>query len=168
MKNSITKKVLLIASAFGTIFVVLLLSIFSVINNERVVRDPGVNANITTLSFTDKNSVRHELDLELATTPAEQTIGLMNRTTLDPGTGMLFIFDHPQMLTFWMKDTLVSLDIIFLDSNLRVINIQKYTIPNQTEQTYASTAPAQFVIETNAGWSDAVNLAKNDQFVREN
>ena len=168
MKNSLTGKTLLLTGAFGSIVVLLLLSIFSVISNERVVQDPGVNADVTTLSFTDKQGTRHELDLELAITPAEQETGLMNRASLDWGTGMLFVFDSPRMLTFWMKDTPVSLDIIFLDTDLRVINIHKYTIPEQTEQTYSSVGPSEFVIETVAGWADSVDLANSDQFIREN
>ncbi len=56
------------------------------------------------------------LTVEIADSPKEQEKGLMNRTELDADTGMLFVFAEPQMLSFWMKDTKIPLDIIYFDA----------------------------------------------------
>lgn len=163
MSNSIIRKVGIILILSTLVSTSLFAVIFSVINTERVEQDPGVNASIVTANYLDPDGTTHTLDLELALTDSDKATGLMNRTYLEAGTGMLFIFDQPQPLTFWMKNTLISLDIIFLDAELKVTNIHKYTIPNQTAQTYSATTPAQYVIETNAGWADQVQLSPGDQ-----
>lgn len=124
-----------------------------------------VNQNETILSFVNDQNEKHSLKLELAKTPEERTQGLMNRTSLLPSTGMFFIFPQPEPnLEFWMLNTHISLDIIFLDQNFQVVNIHKYTKIDQTEERYPAAGPAQFVIEASAGWADFVGVEIGDQF----
>ena len=98
--------------------------------------------------------------LELAITSEEHQLGLMNREELCATCGMLFIYNQAESRTFWMKDTNVSLDIIFLDSEFNVINIAQATKINQTTELYSSTKPSQYILEVPAKWSESKNIIK--------
>lgn len=88
---------------------------------------------------------------ETARTGSEQRQGLSNRQTVAPGTGMLFLFDRKDSYTFWMKDTLIPLDIIWLDQQ-RVVDIKKLTPPNESEVSqHTPLASADTVLEIPAG-----------------
>jgi len=110
------------------------------------------------LLITNKGNI----ELELAKTQSQHMIGLMNRTSIDLNKGMLFIFEKEEPRSFWMKDTLISLDIIFLDKDFKVVKIHKSTLPNQTEQIYYSQAPAMYVIELNSGASNTYLINESD------
>ena len=101
--------------------------------------------------------------IELAKTTAEHSQGLMKRIRLCASCGMLFIYPTPDLRTFWMKDTLVPLDIIFLDGDFRVINISSDTKTNQAEEVYSSELPAQYILEVPANWSKNQNLFKGSK-----
>lgn len=103
----------------------------------------------------------HQFFVETATTVSEQTQGLMHRTELPENKGMLFIYPDSQIRSFWMKNTLIPLDIIFIDQNKQIINIHTAT-PCETEpcQTYKSKSPAQFVLEINAGLTSKLNFSE--------
>ena len=96
--------------------------------------------------------------LEVADTPAKQELGLMNRTTMDKDHGMLFVFDAPGDYAFWMKNTLIGLDIIYLASDGTVVDI--HTRKPLDETPMGPAAPAQFVIELNSGRAAAIGLTK--------
>jgi uncharacterized membrane protein (UPF0127 family) len=93
---------------------------------------------------------KHTLTAELAASPAEQQTGLMNRFSLKPDHGMLFIYEQPQPLAFWMRNTYVALSIAFIGSDGKIIDIQD--MQPQTEDTHWSRAPAQFALEMKKGW----------------
>jgi len=97
------------------------------------------------------------IDIEIANSPEEHAQGLMQRKSLPENSGMLFVFEEPHTLSFWMKDTYIPLDIIFIDENLNIINITKNTTP-LFEGTYSSEAPAKYVVEVNAGFSEQHNI----------
>ncbi|MBP9818210.1 DUF192 domain-containing protein [Candidatus Shapirobacteria bacterium] len=106
-------------------------------------------------------------NLETATTIPQQTIGLMNRTSLPENSGMIFIFNINFTQTFWMKNTLIPLDIIFVTSEGIVTNIE-HALPEAKDDqgnfiTYKSTTPARYVIEINAGLSDEIGLKPGDK-----
>jgi uncharacterized membrane protein (UPF0127 family) len=84
----------------------------------------------------------------VADEPSRQ-MGLMFRKTLPERHGMLFIFDRPDIYPFWMRNTLLSLDIIFIDENRQVINIS--TMPPETDETCSPMRPALYVLELEAG-----------------
>ena len=90
--------------------------------------------------------------VELALTEAEQTQGLMYRSELAEDRGMLFDFQKPQMLSFWMKNTLIPLDMIFLDKDWKVVDIIKNAQPCKSEkcELYVSKFPAKYVVEVGA------------------
>lgn len=87
---------------------------------------------------------------EVAGTPEQRERGLMYRETLNPGRGMLFVFPDTQTRSFWMKNTFISLDIAYLDEDLRIVDIQ--AMEPQDEDTYPSARPAMFALEVPRGW----------------
>lgn len=107
-----------------------------------------------------------EFSLEIAQTVPQLTKGLMDRTSLCPHCGMIFIFNSESIQTFWMKNTLIPLDMIFLDKNGRVINIITATpqpnTPDYRLKLYSSTSPSKSVIELNAGTAKNINLRPSD------
>ena len=78
--------------------------------------------------------------------------------------GMLFVFPQAQPLTFWMKDTLIPLDMLFFDEAHRLVTIRTDVPPCKADPcpTYASTAPARYVLELNAGTAAKLDLRKGD------
>lgn len=93
--------------------------------------------------------------IEIAKTPEEKAKGLMFREELPVNYGMLFIFDDDAPRSFWMKNTLIPLDMIFIDSNLKVVEIKEHIPPCKKDpcQSYPSK-PAKYVLEINSGVSD--------------
>jgi uncharacterized protein len=118
---------------------------------------PGAYADAT-VPFTKKvikiNSV--PLTVELADTPEKSSRGLMFRTELKEGTGMLFIFKDVDIRNFWMKNTFIPLSIGFFDGDRKLIDIQDMKpVKSEMEMnpsTYSSRAPAKFALEVPKGW----------------
>jgi uncharacterized membrane protein (UPF0127 family) len=82
--------------------------------------------------------------------------------------GMLFIFPYETEQSFWMKNTVLSLDIIFVNANFEIVKIHHNTTPF-SEQSYSSEKPAQYVVEVNAGYSNKLGLTEGDKiFFRRN
>ena len=100
---------------------------------------------------------RHVFDVELATTPKQWARGMMGRESLADDAGMLFLFDRETPRTFWMKDTIVSLDLLFLDKSGRVVAIAIDAEPFSTEQI-PSGVPAAGVLEVVAGTSERLGI----------
>lgn len=88
--------------------------------------------------------------VERALTPSEQQRGLMNRTKLEPKTGMIFLFFPIRVARMWMKNTLIPLDMVFFDRQGRVIGVHYNAIPHD-ETTISSIRPVAGVLEINAG-----------------
>ena len=98
---------------------------------------------------------------EVARTPAEREKGLMFRENLANGRGMLFVFSDATIRSFWMKDTFIPLDIAYLDSNLRIIDI--FPLEPQSLDARPSSGPAMFALEVPLGWFESVGLAVGAQ-----
>jgi hypothetical protein len=92
----------------------------------------------------------HRFRVEVARTPQEQARGLMFRTGMSPDEGMLFPYDQPRVLSFWMKNTVLSLDLIFIGPDRRVVNVAANAVP-YSEESILSDAPAIAVLELNGG-----------------
>jgi uncharacterized membrane protein (UPF0127 family) len=104
-------------------------------------------------------------DVELAITPPEQAQGLMFRYSLDSNAGMLFIFEQERRQAFWMKNTYIPLDIIWLDRNGGVAYIAKNVQPCRDASYCPRISPdvaAAYVLEVNAGTCDALRLSEGD------
>ena len=102
-----------------------------------------------------------DFQVELALTHKQRQQGLMYRTELAPDKGMLFIFPVPSMQSFWMRNTYIPLDIIFLDSDGEIVNIVANAEP-ETDTPRSSTAPAKAVFEIAGGRALELKLAPGD------
>lgn len=102
-----------------------------------------------------------KIDVEVANTSTERSKGLMFRKEMDDENGMLFIFEKPDMQSFWMKNTILPLDIMFIDSSGVIDTIYRKTIP-YSERSLPSRRRVQFVVEVNGGWSDKNGVKEND------
>ena len=102
------------------------------------------------------------VNAEIADTNAARELGLMNRHTLAPDAGMLFIFDNETQQSFWMKNTYVSLDMIFLSSKKEIVYIEHSATP-LSEKNITPAAPAKYVLEVNAGYTDAHGIGVGDK-----
>ena len=100
--------------------------------------------------------------VEIADEPMERSKGLMYRRTMDPDTGMLFDMDRNEPATFWMKDTYVSLDIIFIREDGTVDSIAEATQPLSTA-IVPSDGPVRFVLELVAGTARRIGLSEGDR-----
>lgn len=117
-----------------------------------------------TLSIQLKNGKRVSFQIELAKTNEERARGLMFRRELAEDSGMLFVFDEEKDRAFWMKNTLISLDMIFADEKGKIIHIGKNVQPCKADPcpTYPSKFPAQYVFEINAGESEKLGIEVGD------
>lgn len=105
-----------------------------------------------------KDTLSH-LKIEIADDEYERARGLMYREKLEEDQAMLFVFDQEAKRSFWMKNTRISLDILFLDEDKRVVDLKKRLAPYSTEST-VSQAPAMYVLEMKAGSIDRLNIAR--------
>ena len=108
------------------------------------------------------SSIITRIVIELAESPEEQAQGLMYRRSLPDRGGMLFVDPEESMRSFWMKNTALSLDILFVDANGEIVNIAKRTTPF-SEDFITSTGPAQYVVEVRAGFTDRYGITENDR-----
>ena len=92
------------------------------------------------------------MQVEVVQTSEERQRGLMYRKHLDPDAGMLFLFEQPQQLTFWMHNTLIPLDIIFITADWKVLGIVENATP-LTDSTRSVPGNSQYVLEVNAGYA---------------
>jgi len=107
-------------------------------------KSSGSNATLVTATG------RHPIDVEIADTPETREIGLMNRDQMDADSGMLFDFDVSRDVTMWMKNTLIPLDMLFMDHRGVVVRIAANAQPLSLS-LIPSNAPVQYVLELNGG-----------------
>ena len=106
----------------------------------------------------------HHFSIELATTQPAQEHGLMDRASMPADHGMLFVFKHTAPRVFWMKNTLIPLDMLFFDANRRLVAIQANAVPCHADPCalYPSDVPARYVLELNAGTTARLGIRKGD------
>jgi uncharacterized membrane protein (UPF0127 family) len=110
----------------------------------------------------DKNEPIKTIDIEVADNEAKRIQGLMWRRSLSDGTGMLFIFEDERPISFWMKNTYISLDIIYINKAMDIVSIQDNTTPF-SEMPIPSGKPAQYVVEVMAGFCNNYNIETGDK-----
>ena len=118
----------------------------------------------------EKNLVcfeNHCFQVELALTPTEYEYGLMFRKSLDADKGMLFIFKEEGEYPFWMKNTLIPLDIIWIDKNKEVVFINKNTKPCEVDSCpiINPNRKAQYVLELSGGMVDKIGLNVGEKII---
>ena len=114
------------------------------------------------LKKAENDSIIQTLDIEIADDDYSTETGLMYRTKLETNQGMLFIFPDVQMRSFYMKNTKIPLDIIYIDKDKTIVSFQKNAKP-MDETSLPSEAPAKYVLEINGGLSDEWQLEVGDK-----
>ena len=92
----------------------------------------------------------HRITAEVAATPHEQSMGLMFRREMDANDGMLFVYETPQRMCFWMRNTVLPLSIAFIADDGRIVNIRD--MQPLTENSHCSDAPVRYALEMHQGW----------------
>jgi uncharacterized protein len=118
-------------------------------------------ASIQPLEIVTKSGVQM-FSVEMATTEEEKTTGLMYRKELPDGKGMLFDFSPEQEVSMWMKNTFISLDMIFIRADGRILRIAESTEPQSTK-IIPSRGPAKGVLEVIAGTAKKYGIAPGDR-----
>ncbi len=126
-----------------------------------VAAGPAWPAERQTLEIASKTGV-HAFSVEIADNDAEREKGLMYRKELPEGQGMLFDFEHEGPVGFWMKNTYLSLDMIFIRGDGRILRIAENTEPFST-RIIPSGGPVRAVLEVIAGTARKFGLAPGDQ-----
>ena len=111
----------------------------------------------TIVSITTPDQV-YRFTSEVATTSEQQSTGMMYRTSLDEDKGMLFVFASESSLSFWMKDTLIPLDMIFIGANKKIVGINHDAVPQSTT-SFTTKSPAKYVLEIKGGFCEAHGIA---------
>ena len=105
--------------------------------------------------------------MEIAKSPSQLSLGLGNRQNLCSKCGMIFVFPFEGILPFWMKDTQIPLDMIWINSKKEIVSIQTASVetdsPDFKLQMYKNDSPAKFVIELNANTAKQLNLKVGDK-----
>lgn len=117
-----------------------------------------------TLAFLDslgKDTLR-VIDIEFADSPEEIMYGMMYRKSMDPNTGMLFLMDRERRQSFYMKNTYVSLDIIYINNAHEIVSIQERTEP-LNERGLPSEEPASLVLEVKGGFCEQHGIGKGSR-----
>lgn len=103
-----------------------------------------------------------KIDIEIAALEHERTQGLMYRRSMPDTRGMLFIFEEETQRSFWMKNTLMGLDILYIRANGEIESIAKYVIP-KSERSIPSKGPAKYVLEVAEGFCDRYEVTVGDR-----
>lgn len=117
-----------------------------------------VNKELPVIDLTIKTA---KLKAEVAADANSRTIGLMNRFSLKPDQGMIFVFAQSEPLAFWMRNTFVPLSIAYIDSKGVIVNI--VDMKPQDESTHPSTGPAMFALEMKQGWFKERGIVAGDK-----
>lgn len=154
---------------FVAVLVILAISLYFYISNKyntpSIAKNPDeyssnydANYNLTIKGADTLNGFK----VAIVDTPATQEKGLMNIKHMNVENGLLFQFDEDQIQTFWMKNTYIPLDMIFIDKDKKIINIAKNAEPLLETPTYSSVSNAKYVLEINAYLCDRLNIQVGD------
>lgn len=136
-------------------------------NEKRVIKTEAISfqkEGELTIRKATSDSVVARIDIEIADTDYETQTGLMYRDGMEDNQGMLFVFEEPAYHSFYMKNTKFSIDIIFIDKDLRIASFKERAKPLD-EAGLNSEVPVQYVLEVNAGLAERWQLDVGDRIV---
>jgi hypothetical protein len=157
------KKITILKLIFGRFFIVFSLIVLFGFFLVTKAKSSGQNFNSNLQNYNaileifNKNKEIANFKVAIAKSDSQRSYGLMNLQKLPENYGMIFIFPKKQIVTMWMKNTKISLDMIFIDDNNKIIKIAKNAIPNSLE-IISSEKKVVKVLEINAGISAMLNL----------
>jgi uncharacterized membrane protein (UPF0127 family) len=120
----------------------------------------GPRFEVTSLTIETSGGVSIPLSVEIANTDEQREYGLMHRKSLDDGKGMLFVFERDQILSFWMKNTLIPLSIAFISADGRILEIHDME-PQDTRSIHSSRS-ARYALEVPQGWFNRAGVSVGD------
>ncbi|MGD8307278.1 MAG: DUF192 domain-containing protein [Ignavibacteria bacterium] len=149
------------------LIVIILLAIFFLMNNCTKENSPAVEyytfEKEGELTFTDSlGNNKIKIDIEIADNEYERQLGLMNRKSMEETQGMLFKFNNERPQSFWMRNTLISLDMMFINQNKEIVTIHKNT-EILSPRSYPSTEPSMYVVEVIGGFTNKYEIATGDK-----
>lgn len=121
------------------------------------------------MNGSDKNFITingNQIEVEIVRTPEEQMRGLSGRESLAENGGMLFVYEEPLIPSFWMKDMNFPLDIIWIGEDKKIVDITENMLPETYPQTFQPKASVRYVLEVNAGWTQAHGISISDEAQR--
>ena len=140
--------------------------------SKKTATQTNSNDLITDVPFTKEGELRFldgktdklisKIDIEVAQTPEESQQGLMYRRSMADSLGMLFIFDVEEEQSFWMKNTYLPLDIIYVNAKKQIVSIAQNCKP-LSEESIPSNGETKYVVEVNAGYAAKSGLKKDDK-----
>jgi uncharacterized membrane protein (UPF0127 family) len=122
---------------------------------------PSQTLSVETITVDTRHGPR-VFTVEIAADMKSQERGLMFRRQMDPDAGMLFVFEPPQLVSFWMKNTFIPLDLMFVRADGTIASIAANAAP-LSETSIPSTEPVRAVIEINGGRAQALGIAPGDR-----
>ena len=173
MKSFLIRFVVLFAAVFGAIFMLVwfYLSVTAPAGAAGLRESAETERFADTISFeradariVGRDGKEHIFVVELAQSAEQHRQGLMYRKHLEPGHGMLFDYDPPRTIAMWMKNTYISLDMLFFDENGRIVRIAARTEPLSLKLIPAPTA-VRYVLEVPAGTAEALGIKFGDRLV---
>jgi uncharacterized membrane protein (UPF0127 family) len=123
----------------------------------------ATTAGLRTVTIYASSGEKVKVGVEIADDASERALGLMHRTALAEGHGMLFVFPSEDKLSFWMKDTLIPLSIAFIDSEGRIVDLQDMKPLDDDPPSYVSTKPARYALEVNQGFFEERGVEVGDR-----
>jgi len=125
-------------------------------------QQPLLSFDKDTLTIETAAGAKHSFNIELAVTPEQMAQGLMFRKQMAADAGMLFVYPAPSPTAFWMKNTYIPLDMLFIAADGHILNIAERTIP-LTETPVPSAGPVKDVLELNGGTSQRLGIKPGDR-----
>jgi uncharacterized membrane protein (UPF0127 family) len=126
--------------------------------------DPGVRTDGIVEFLRPDGSLITSITVEIAGTREAHVRGLQGRQNVAQGFGMLFLYEKPRRLGFWMRNTPVSLDIIYVGADMRILNVSQRALP-MSDMRHWSAGPAMYVVEVPAGFAENSGIEKSS-FIR--
>ncbi|MFC2107806.1 DUF192 domain-containing protein [Bacteroidota bacterium] len=162
------KKYLLILALLFVLVIVLLIFILSKPSDTKSKSYSKEKYKLeSTVVFKSADDILSVLWVEVAETPYEHSKGLMYRNYMPDSVGMLFIYPGSEERSYWMQNTRISLDIIYISDEMKIVSAYEFTIP-YSEDGLPSHEACKYVIETNAGYMDEHRIEVGDRIVINN
>lgn len=143
---------------FFAFFFILILILLSFLMIELFLENISNNSEISSaiVYFKDSENNFYNFKCMIANEPDEISTGLMYVENLEIDKGLLFFYETPRNVTYWMKNVLIPLDIVFIDENYKIINIEEAYVENNISRNkdfkrYNSLSPVKYVVEINQG-----------------
>ena len=137
-------------------------AIASQIGSARAQTGPQPKLPTEKLVIVTRDNVRHEFNVEMALSGEQQMVGLMFRPSVPPNEGMLFDWGAPRESAMWMRNTITSLDMVFITQDGRIHRIAERTVP-QSLATVSSNGPVRATLELAAGTAERLGLRVGDR-----